>query len=209
MSIKVFDLEFGKDIKYTFLFKTKDADIRNVFHSLELKESAFLVKKILEHMHNILQESDYSFAVRSYRGCDTVITIEEDSQKFSDSFVRYLDDVDDVIRYLVVDKDSDTTLEEIINMYRALPDLPKLHIYQFAENSINWEVDTKMIIGEEPHTLKFQTKELHETWKQKVWNPPYSIIHDFVYKIYEDEDETFVWYFVNEEDKRRFSCDEI
>jgi hypothetical protein len=210
MNIKVFDLEFGEDIKCTFLFKSKDADIRNVFRTLELKESAPLVKKILEHMHDIIQESDYAFAVRSYRGCNNLIIIEEGSQKSSMSFVKYLDSADELMECLINDDETETTLEEIIKMYRALPDLPKLHIYQFDESLIDWEVDRKLIIGGELHTLKFQTKELHETWKKvKALNPPYSIMFDFVYKIYKNEDGSFVWYFVSGEEKARHTRNEV
>lgn len=160
-------------------------------------------------MYEILQESPYAFALRSYRGCDTVVTIEEDSQKFSESFVSY-PSIDTLIDYLINDSDCETTFEEVINMYRALPDLPKLHIYKFDESSVKWEVDINfIIIGGEPHILKFQTTELQKIWKHKIWENNGSILQDFVYKIYEDEGRSFVWYFVNEEEKTRHTRNEV
>jgi hypothetical protein len=203
LPVTVYDLEFGEDIKHTFLFKKKNVNIWTVFGSLETEELRPLAKSILEKMCDVLSSSQYSFALRN-NGRGNTISIEEDSQKFSESFVSY-PTATELIQHFFIDKDCDTTIGDIICMYIGLSDVPELEICGFDETSVDWEVDTCLIISGEPHILKFQTEELSKTIFRKIWENDGCILQDFVYKIYEGIGETFVWYFVSEEERKRFT----
>lgn len=73
----------------------------------------------------------------------------------------------------------------------------------FDDSSIDWAVQFKMIIGGSMHTLKFQTAELQERWKNTIWKNQGDILQDFTWKICEGE-ETHVWYFVSEEERDKY-----
>lgn len=203
-NISVYDLEFGENVKHSFLFKETTLGMGDVFLLLESTELRPLSKSILEHMYKILSSRNYSFVLRN-NGKDYTMSIEEDSEKFSESFVSY-PTLDELIQHILVDKDCNMTIRDLIFSWSMLSDLPEVEIIGFSERCVSWEVETSFYIGEDLHHLKFQTKELHEEWKKKVRENNGCILTDLIWKIYEDaNNETYVWYFVNEEERKTYT----
>jgi len=203
-NISVYDLEFGENVKHSFLFKETTLGMGDVFLLLESTELRPLSKSILEHMYKILSSRNYSFVLRN-NGKDYTMSIEEDSEKFSESFVSY-PTLDELIQHILVDKDCNMTIRDLIFSWSMLSDLPEVEIIGFSERCVSWEVETSFYIGGDLHHLKFQTKELHEEWKKKVRENNGCILTDLIWKIYEDaNNETYVWYFVNEEERKTYT----
>jgi hypothetical protein len=203
-NISVYDLEFGENVKHSFLFKETTLGMGDVFLLLESTELRPLSKSILEHMYNILSSRNYSFVLRN-NGKDYTMSIEEDSEKFSESFVSN-PTLDELIQHILVDKDCNMTIRDLIFSWSMLSDLPEVEIIGFSERCVSWEVETSFYIGGDLHHLKFQTKELHEEWKKKVRENNGCILTDLIWKIYEDaNNETYVWYFVNEEERKTYT----
>lgn len=108
----------------------------------------------------------------------------------------------ELIRY----RQEGITIKDLICMYNEKTENgPKMILHEFDDSLIDWKVKFRMIIGGSWHTLKFQTKDLSEKWKYYTFMKNQGdILKDFNYKIYEGEEESYVWYFVSEEERNKF-----
>lgn len=190
MSFQVFYLDLEEGSVYAFLFEIdkEKSSISNVFYILEY-EDLYSSNHLLNSIYENLNKTEYKFVLK-----DKVLSIEKDAENDICSF-------EELFERLIIKKDCGTTLENILKQYNSLTDIPKIKFYEFDDSLVNWEKSLEIIIGGSMHTLKFQTKELQDKWR---YTNNGDILQDFIYKIYESENHSFVWYFTSEEERSKF-----
>jgi len=71
-------------------------------------------------------------------------------------------------------------------------------------SNFTWEAEISLFIERKKRTLKFQTKEVNEEWKEKVQIHKRILIESMIFANIEAGRQSFIWYFTNEEEREKF-----